>query len=125
MCAVELIDVQMIGQVIYFFFQAEDGIRDPLVTGVQTCALPIFVEQKEAHKADASLKKGLKCFGNAGAYGPLVELNEQNEGADEIGRASCRGKRVDLGGRGIMRKKKRRCRHERSEDRDQKDEHGQ
>src|SRR5438105_14270229 len=25
----------------YFFFQAEDGIRDPLVTGVQTCALPI------------------------------------------------------------------------------------
>src|SRR5438105_6286744 len=26
----------------YFFFQAEDGIRDPLVTGVQTCALPIL-----------------------------------------------------------------------------------
>src|SRR5258708_36251524 len=25
----------------YFFFQAEDGIRDDLVTGVQTCALPI------------------------------------------------------------------------------------
>src|SRR6266849_7107378 len=25
----------------HFFFQAEDGIRDPLVTGVQTCALPI------------------------------------------------------------------------------------
>src|SRR5258708_4475338 len=25
-----------------FFFQAEDGIRDDLVTGVQTCALPIF-----------------------------------------------------------------------------------
>src|SRR5207247_6871823 len=27
-----------------FFCQAEDGIRDPLVTGVQTCALPIYVE---------------------------------------------------------------------------------
>src|SRR5207247_8320468 len=26
----------------YFFFQAEDGIRAPLVTGVQTCALPIL-----------------------------------------------------------------------------------
>src|SRR5207249_9088244 len=26
---------------IYFFFQAEDGIRDRNVTGVQTCALPI------------------------------------------------------------------------------------
>src|SRR5688500_8085976 len=28
-----------------FFFQAEDGIRDYKVTGVQTCALPIFVQQ--------------------------------------------------------------------------------
>src|SRR5439155_16177450 len=27
---------------LYFFFQAEDGIRDGHVTGVQTCALPIF-----------------------------------------------------------------------------------
>src|SRR5437773_5752512 len=26
----------------FFFFQAEDGIRDRDVTGVQTCALPIF-----------------------------------------------------------------------------------
>src|SRR5687767_15241966 len=28
----------------FFFFQAEDGIRDKLVTGVQTCALPIFAD---------------------------------------------------------------------------------
>src|SRR5204862_3084386 len=28
--------------IIFFFFQAEDGIRDLYVTGVQTCALPIF-----------------------------------------------------------------------------------
>src|SRR2546422_10828538 len=27
---------------VFFFFQAEDGIRDVAVTGVQTCALPIF-----------------------------------------------------------------------------------
>src|SRR5437764_10912135 len=27
---------------MYFFFQAEDGIRDTSVTGVQTCALPIY-----------------------------------------------------------------------------------
>src|SRR5258708_10978931 len=27
----------------HFFFQAEDGIRDDLVTGVQTCALPIYL----------------------------------------------------------------------------------
>src|SRR2546425_189379 len=30
----------------FFFFQAEDGIRDKLVTGVQTCALPIFADAK-------------------------------------------------------------------------------
>src|SRR3989440_129145 len=30
-----------IDDVVFFFFQAEDGIRDLIVTGVQTCALPI------------------------------------------------------------------------------------
>src|SRR3989441_10266833 len=29
----------------FFFFQAEDGIRDKLVTGVQTCALPIYPDE--------------------------------------------------------------------------------
>src|SRR5437867_10107341 len=29
-------------RLFFFFFQAEDGIRDRTVTGVQTCALPIF-----------------------------------------------------------------------------------
>src|SRR5437588_11993642 len=31
-------------RLLRFFFQAEDGIRDHCVTGVQTCALPIFTE---------------------------------------------------------------------------------
>src|SRR5689334_23978799 len=35
----------------FFFFQAEDGIRDGTVTGVQTCALPICVEMSEAQIA--------------------------------------------------------------------------
>src|SRR5256885_4517699 len=30
------------GGLLFFFFQAEDGIRDYKVTGVQTCALPIW-----------------------------------------------------------------------------------
>src|SRR5687767_15643276 len=34
--------MQAVGNVGFFFFQAEDGIRDKLVTGVQTCALPIW-----------------------------------------------------------------------------------
>src|SRR5690348_18134617 len=29
-------------KLFFFFFQAEDGIRDGRVTGVQTCALPIY-----------------------------------------------------------------------------------
>src|SRR5436189_4802156 len=38
-----------------FFFQAEDGIRDTSVTGVQTCALPIL---EHIALADAGLSKG-------------------------------------------------------------------
>src|SRR5256885_6514153 len=33
--------LQSVRLVVFFFFQAEDGIRDYKVTGVQTCALPI------------------------------------------------------------------------------------
>src|SRR2546426_8764691 len=33
----------LLGIFFFFFFQAEDGIRDYKVTGVQTCALPIFL----------------------------------------------------------------------------------
>src|SRR3989440_4342919 len=37
-----LIPVLTVAALQFFFFQAEDGIRDLIVTGVQTCALPIF-----------------------------------------------------------------------------------
>src|SRR5207244_4847616 len=43
----ESVDIRQIAildvvfELLFFFFQAEDGIRDDLVTGVQTCALPI------------------------------------------------------------------------------------
>src|SRR5260370_38721521 len=36
--------------VMFFFFQAEDGIRDSSVTGVQTCALPIWGNALAAQK---------------------------------------------------------------------------
>src|SRR5256885_6445684 len=38
---------------IIFFFQAEDGIRDYKVTGVQTCALPISSALYYIHQSDA------------------------------------------------------------------------
>src|SRR5687767_173613 len=46
-----------------FFFQAEDGIRGKLVTGVQTCALPISVNRKPSGcDAPRSLSIAAKCF---------------------------------------------------------------
>src|SRR5205823_9619844 len=45
----------------YFFFQAEDGIRDKLVTGVQTCALPIcFIRTSWGTPQEVRIK--LLCF---------------------------------------------------------------
>src|SRR5215467_15902210 len=38
----------------FFFFQAEDGIRDYKVTGVQTCALPILVPQTASRPGQAA-----------------------------------------------------------------------
>src|SRR5438105_8687325 len=41
----------------FFFFQAEDGIRDPLVTGVQTCALPISGGESEVLEEEVALHR--------------------------------------------------------------------
>src|SRR5216683_6488801 len=43
---------------VFFFFQAEDGIRDLIVTGVQTCALPISL--KGVYRIDASTLAQMK-----------------------------------------------------------------
>jgi len=53
--------------VVYvFFFQAEDGIRDLIVTGVQTCALPISTSyEKFFHPAFAPLAVNLEEFGRS------------------------------------------------------------
>src|SRR5690348_18213904 len=40
---------------LFFFFQAEDGIRDGRVTGVQTCALPIY------HVPEGQVDAGLEA----------------------------------------------------------------
>src|SRR2546430_9183063 len=44
--------------VCFFFFQAEDGIRDLTVTGVQTCALPISGVDPNSVAAEHGLKTG-------------------------------------------------------------------
>src|SRR5699024_11420570 len=44
--------VLIIYGIIVFFFQAEDGIRDRNVTGVQTCALPIYQQSDVDYQHD-------------------------------------------------------------------------
>src|SRR6266481_9055743 len=56
----------------FFFFQAEDGIRDGTVTGVQTCALPIWldVSMLEALVAAEDISYGGVLNGGAEYPGP-------------------------------------------------------
>src|SRR5256885_9940455 len=46
---------------IFFFFQAEDGIRDYKVTGVQTCALPISRSRGREHGLALDRVRGLSA----------------------------------------------------------------
>src|SRR2546427_9277345 len=95
----------------FFFFQAEDGIRDLTVTGVQTCALPI----SGAHgvlidSSGLSQKRDsppLKPRSRDGCHWSLAPntLRLKREVRSEERRV---GKSVDLGGRRIIKKKKKR-----------------
>src|SRR5207249_9334725 len=91
----------------FFFFQAEDGIRDRNVTGVQTCALPIYtgyrpeacslarrlIEIFESSSADAIVSPSGSCTAMLHHYEPLFEdagWRARAHAVAEIGRASCR-----------------------------------
>ena len=54
--------------VVVFFFQAEDGIRDIGVTGVQTCALPIYRSDGKPIKKIPSLKRDLDARAQSEFY---------------------------------------------------------
>src|SRR5256885_10824651 len=49
----------------FFFFQAEDGIRDYKVTGVQTCALPILRAATTAEQAGAAYRVAARLLDRA------------------------------------------------------------
>src|SRR5207237_2005399 len=75
--------------VFCFFFQAEDGIRDSSVTGVQTCALPILRAADYVLVPDLVNKNANAGGKGLGAVGGF--LGHRLGGlAGEIGRASCR-----------------------------------
>src|SRR5207249_6273220 len=48
----------LIAILFIFFFQAEDGIRDRNVTGVQTCALPIWLQHDRERGLEAVRRQG-------------------------------------------------------------------
>src|SRR2546430_6517705 len=82
------------GASCFFFFQAEDGIRDLTVTGVQTCALPIFVEKLvERTKA---LKLGDPTERDV-VFGPVINAAAVERFRRAVARARREGKIV-LGG---------------------------
>src|SRR5437016_8112534 len=96
--------------VVFFFFQAEDGIRDWSVTGVQTCALPIC-SWHDHPRAEQGAKRlelrdhvalcidHLQVGGVLGRSGPFDRSGRHSprgsraislELPRKIGRASCR-----------------------------------
>src|SRR5438093_6150891 len=54
---------------LFFFFQAEDGIRDWSVTGVQTCALPISRDGRIHHASYFRLLRDIRAAGECPASG--------------------------------------------------------
>src|SRR5687767_15766489 len=100
-----------------FFFQAEDGIRDKLVTGVQTCALPISTGRvgQWRMRTGPFRPPGSSGTGSPPLYGKPTDRKSKNgrswNWADagsatmEIGRASCR-ERVEISVGAVSLKKK-------------------
>src|SRR5947208_13918710 len=89
---------------LFFFFQAEDGIRDDLVTGVQTCALPICPEPDliellgDKLRAREELGDVLPLVpGTAGG----VTLSEARRAAEEVGYPVLLKAAAGGGGRGM------------------------
>src|SRR5256885_14358986 len=63
---------------VVFFFQAEDGIRDYKVTGVQTCALPILLLSQLIERAEELIENGDRDIRGLGG-GPLRESDHVGE----------------------------------------------
>src|SRR5690606_41164252 len=94
----------------FFFFQAEDGIRDFHVTGVQTCALPIS-RRRAARAAQPLIRSGPSSVASvhsdtATGKAPTAlrvktpPRHKHAPSVGQIGRASCR-ERVEIAGGGV------------------------
>src|SRR5690606_39746689 len=98
----------------FYFFQAEDGIRDFHVTGVQTCALPIsprkgcdsdFLNQVSRFKPGRMVYVSCDPATQARDLKRLLEMGYQVEQVQQIGRASCRERVYMSGVAGALKEK--------------------
>src|SRR5256885_11849612 len=62
---------------VFFFFQAEDGIRDYKVTGVQTCALPIYFSAAHFHPQFNGNEPSARFWDAALSADPWTWLGDQ------------------------------------------------
>src|SRR5437764_12256851 len=77
---------QRVARSSFFFFQAEDGIRDTSVTGVQTCALPIW-DVVLIERLDLSFGGGLTVLTGETGAGKSIRSEERRVGKE------CRSRR--------------------------------
>src|SRR2546430_13549740 len=86
---------------VFFFFQAEDGIRYLTVTGVQTCALPIFGRERRAGGEIAHLRElanGVQVAAVAGDAQRRSDLPRRSVGErDASGDAQSRSEERRVG----------------------------
>src|SRR5439155_16579076 len=109
-----------VGYIIFFFFQAEDGIRDGHVTGVQTCALPISVplggrggpdrcaRARALGRVDAGVRK-LVDEARAALQAPRIRARSRNRAAGiaDAARARRRERLAPAGGERVARARPR------------------
>src|SRR5690606_39309667 len=93
--------------VFRFFFQAEDGIRDFHVTGVQTCALPIYAVALDQDvgrigAVPADVDDAAVPDNGVGSHDAPPLDNDGLLPHGQIGRASCRGRVILRAARGSL-----------------------
>src|SRR5256885_4681295 len=75
---------------MFFFFQAEDGIRDYKVTGVQTCALPICRRRRRGRRRRAGRPRRPAAGGRAGAVAPRAARPGRPPGPGSVAASPAR-----------------------------------
>src|SRR5256885_11555453 len=81
----DLLGVYATCVVVFFFFQAEDGIRDYKVTGVQTCALPIWSCEPSGGRGGSARRAGRRvCDSGRASRAAAAEARGGAPGGESV-----------------------------------------